>query len=119
MPFNTHTEIHYSPTEQPTNLDEVVILSKKFNVLITGFNKVTRNGKDELWITEMNGASRKVAEGDNAIELENYLLDLVWNNFPSVIVDELVLALLNMANKYKITKHTEEVEVNSSTFLYY
>ena len=65
----------------------VWFLSKNFNVLITGFNKVTRNGKDELWITEMNGASRKVAEGDNAIELENYLLDLVWNNFPSVIVD--------------------------------
>lgn len=31
VPFNTHTEILYSPTEQPTNLDEVVILSKKFN----------------------------------------------------------------------------------------
>ena len=62
-------------------------LNKNFNVFITGFNKVTRNGKDELWITEINGASRKVAEGDNAIELENYLLDLVWNNFPSVIVD--------------------------------
>lgn len=65
----------------------VWFLSKNFNVLITGFNKVTRNGKDELWITEINGASRKVAEGDNATELENYLLDLVWNNFPSVIVD--------------------------------
>ena len=66
----------------------VWFLSKNFNVLITGFNKVTRNGKDELWITEINGASRKVAEGDNATELENYLLDLVWNNFPSIIVDE-------------------------------
>ena len=66
----------------------VWFLSKNFNVLITGFNKVTRNGKDELWITEMNGASRKVAEGDNATELENYLLDLVWNNFPSIIVNE-------------------------------
>lgn len=65
----------------------VWFLSKNFNVLITGFNKVTRNGKDELWITEINGASRKVAEGDNATELENYLLDLVWNNFPSIIVD--------------------------------
>ena len=66
----------------------VWFLSKNFNVLITGFNKVTRNGKDELWITEINGASRKVAEGDNATELENYLLDLVWNNFPSIIVNE-------------------------------
>ena len=66
----------------------VWFLSKNFNVLITGFNKVTRNGKDELWITEINGASRKVAEGDNAIELENYLLDLVWSNFPSIIVNE-------------------------------
>ena len=66
----------------------VWFLSKNFNVLITGFNKVTRNGKDELWITEINGASRKVAEGDNATELENYLLDLVWSNFPSIIVDE-------------------------------
>ena len=66
----------------------VWFLSKNFNVLITGFNKVTRNGKDELWITEINGTSRKVAEGDNATELENYLLDLVWNNFPSIIVNE-------------------------------
>ena len=66
----------------------VWFLSKNFNVLITGFNKVTRNGKDEIWITEINGASRKVAEGDNATELENYLLDLVWNNFPSIIVNE-------------------------------
>ena len=66
----------------------VWFLSKNVNVLITGFNKVTRNGKDELWITEINGASRKVAEGDNATELENYLLDLVWNNFPSIIVNE-------------------------------
>ena len=66
----------------------VWFLSKNFNVLITGFNKVTRNGKDELWITEINGASRKVAEGDNATELENYLLDSVWNNFPSIIVNE-------------------------------
>ena len=66
----------------------VWFLSKNFNVLITGFNKVTRNGKEELWITEINGASRKVAEGDNATELENYLLDLVWNNFPSIIVNE-------------------------------
>ena len=66
----------------------VWFLSKNFNVLITGFNKVTRNGKDELWITEINGASRKVAEGDNATELETYLLDLVWNNFPSIIVNE-------------------------------
>ena len=69
-------------------IQTVWFLSKNFNVLITGFNKVTRNGKDELWITEINGASRKVAEGDNATELENYLLDLVWNNFPSIIVNE-------------------------------
>ena len=66
----------------------VWLFSKNFNVLITGFNKVTRNGKDELWITEINGASRKVAEGDNATKLENYLLDLVWSNFPSIIVNE-------------------------------
>ena len=66
----------------------VWFLSKNFNVLITGFNKVTRNGKDELWITEINGASRKVAEGDNATELENYWLDLVWSIFPSIIVNE-------------------------------
>ena len=30
-----------------------------------------------------------------------------------------VKAQEEIANKYKITKHTEEVEVNSSTFLYY
>jgi len=62
-------------------------LNKNFNVFITGFNRVKRKNVDELWITEMNGASRKVAEGKKAVELENYLLDMVWNNFPSIIVD--------------------------------
>ncbi len=61
-------------------------LSEKFNVFITGFNRVQRNGKDELWITEVNGSSRKVAEGQKAVELENHLLDMVWNGFPAIIL---------------------------------
>ena len=66
----------------------VWFLSKNFNVLITSFNKVTRNGKDELWITEINGASRKVAEGNTATKLENYILKLGLNNFAFIIVNE-------------------------------
>lgn len=68
-------------------MNTIWYLSKKHNLMITGFNGVEKNGVYELWVTETNGKSRKLAEGKQAKELENALLDMVWGNFPSIISD--------------------------------
>ena len=62
-------------------------LSEQRNLVITGFNKVYKKGVAELWITELNGNSRKLAEGERAEKLETALLDLVWTQFPAIIAD--------------------------------
>ena len=62
-------------------------LSKERSLAITSFNKVEKNGTSELWVTELNGSSRKLAIGKKADDLERTLLDMVWNNFPSIIND--------------------------------
>lgn len=63
------------------------ILSEQRNIMITGFNKIYKNEKAELWVTELNGNSRKIAEGNSAEKLETALLDLVWSQFPAIIAD--------------------------------
>lgn len=68
-------------------MNSIWFLSEKRNLLITSFNKVTKDGVSELWVTEMNGNSRKIAEGKKADELEGALLDMIWNNFPAIISD--------------------------------
>ena len=68
-------------------MNTIWFLSRERNLMITGFNKIEKNGISELWITEFNGNSRKLAEGKRADELENALLDMVWNNFPAIITD--------------------------------
>lgn len=68
-------------------MNTIWYLSKQRNLLITSFNKVEKNGVSELWVTEINGNSRKVAEGKQADELENAMLDMVWGNFPAIITD--------------------------------
>lgn len=63
-------------------------LSKERNIVITGFNRIIKeNGDTELWVKETDGSSRKLAEGQKAIDLENALLDIAWNTYPSVITD--------------------------------
>lgn len=62
-------------------------LSEERSLAITSFNKVEKNGTSELWVTELNGSSRKLATGKKADDLERTLLDMVWNNFPSIIND--------------------------------
>lgn len=72
-------------------MNAIWFLSKERNLLITGFNRVEKevDGKQtsELWVTEMNGNSRKLATGKQAIELENTLLDIIWEGFPAIITD--------------------------------
>lgn len=60
-------------------------LSKERSLGITSFNITERNGTKELWVTELNGKSRKLATGKKAMELEEALLDMVWCNFPTII----------------------------------
>ena len=68
-------------------MNAIWFLSEKRNLLITGLKKNEKNGVSELWVTEMNGSSRKIAEGKRADELENALLLMIWNNFPAIITD--------------------------------
>lgn len=68
-------------------MNGIWFLSKDRNTIITGFNTVERDGIYELWITEINGSSRKLAEGEKAHELEEALLDIAWNTSPAIISD--------------------------------
>ena len=68
-------------------MNAIWFLSKQRNLMITGFNKIKKKGVSELWVTESNGNSRKIAEGNKADELENALLDMIWGNFPAIITD--------------------------------
>ena len=60
-------------------------LSKERNIAITSFNLSTKKDVTELWVTEFGGGSRKLATGQRAIDLEDTLLKMVWNNFPTII----------------------------------
>lgn len=73
-------------------MNTIWFLSQDRNLIITGFNKVTKrdkngNNKTELWVKETDGSSRKLAEGDKADKLEQHLLNTVWDNFPSILFD--------------------------------
>ena len=62
-------------------------LSKERNLEIVSFNTVEKDGTTELWVTETNGKSRKLATGKKAMELETALLDMIWANFPAIVND--------------------------------
>lgn len=73
-------------------MNTIWFLSKERNLIISGFNKVikitpTGQNANELWIKEQDGSSRKLAVGEKADMLEQYLLDMIWDNFPSIISD--------------------------------
>ena len=55
-------------------MNTIWFLSKERNLLICGFK-------------EVYGGSRKIATGQEAIELEQALLDIIWGGFPSIITD--------------------------------
>lgn len=81
-------------------------LSEQRNLIITGFNKIYKNGVAELWITELNGNSRKLAEGERAEKLEVALLDLVWAQFPAIVAD----SNGGFGANINLSEHEEEVE---------
>ena len=69
-------------------MNAIWFLSEERNLLICGFNKITKdNGHKELWVKEVDGASRKVAIGDEADKLEEAMLKMVWTSYPSIITD--------------------------------
>lgn len=71
-------------------MNVIWFLSQERNISIVGFNRIVKgNGKTELWVKEQDGTSRKLAEGQQAIDLEKALLDLVWNNTHAIITDGL------------------------------
>ena len=90
-------------------MNSIWFLSEKRNLLITGFNKVEKNGVQELWVTEHNGASRKIAVGDEANQLEQGLLDIIWNSYPSIVTDGNGRFSTNVNLNFNQQEQTEEV----------
>ena len=69
-------------------MNTIWFLSKERNLLICGFNRIEKEGNTtELWGKEIDGGWRKIATGQEAIELEQALLDIIWGGFPSIITD--------------------------------
>ena len=61
----------------------------------------------ELWVKEVDGGSRKIATGQEAINLEQALLDIIWGGFPSIITD----GNGNFATNINIQNNQEAEEV--------
>ena len=88
-------------------MNTIWFLSKERNLLICGFNRIEKeNGSTELWVKEVDGGSRKIATGQEAIELEQALLDIIWGGFPSIITD----GNGKFATNINIQVNQEEVE---------
>ena len=88
-------------------MNTIWFLSKERNLLICGFNRIEKeNGSSELWVKEVDGGSRKIATGQEAIELEQALLDIIWGGFPSIITD----GNGKFATNINIQVNQEEVE---------
>ena len=88
-------------------MNTIWFLSKERNLLICGFNRIEKeNGSTELWVKEVDGGSRQIATGQEAIELEQALLDIIWGGFPSIITD----GNGKFATNINIQVNQEEVE---------
>lgn len=69
-------------------MNTIWFLSQERNLLICGFNRIEKkDGHTELWVKEVDGGSKKVAIGEEAIKLEQAMLDIIWSGFPSIITD--------------------------------
>ena len=90
-------------------MNSIWFLSEKRNLLITGFNKVEKDGVQELWVTEHNGASRKIAVGKEADQLEKGLLDIIWSSYPSIVTDGNGRFSTNVNLNFNQQEQTEEV----------
>ena len=90
-------------------MNTIWFLSKERNLLICGFNRIEKqDGTTELWVKQINGGSRKVATGKEAIELEQALLDIIWGGFPSIITDGQGKFATNI--NIQVNQEAEEVE---------
>ena len=88
-------------------MNTIWFLSKEHNLLICGFNRIKKKDNiTELWVKEVDGGSRKIATGQEAIELEQALLDIIWGGFPSIITD----GNGKFATNINIQVNQEEVE---------
>lgn len=89
-------------------MNTIWFLSKERNLLICGFNRIKKeDGTTELWVKEVDGGSRKIATGQEAINLEQALLDIIWGGFPSIITD----SNGNFATNINIQNNQEAEEV--------
>ena len=53
-------------------MNTIWFLSKERNLLICGFNRIEKqDGTTELWVKEVDGGSRKIATGKEAIPINN------------------------------------------------
>ena len=69
-------------------MNTIWFLSRERNLCISGFNRIVKPNKEtELWVTDINGSSMKLATGEKAVELENALLEVVWQHAPAIITD--------------------------------
>lgn len=89
-------------------MNTIWFLSKERNLLICGFNRIKKeDNTTELWVKEIDGGSRKIATGQEAINLEQALLDIIWGGFPSIITD----GNGNFATNINIQNNQEAEEV--------
>lgn len=69
-------------------MNTIWFLSQERNLSICGFNRIEKeDGRTELWVKELDGSSRKIAIGEEAIHLEKAMLDIIWGGFPAIISD--------------------------------
>lgn len=69
-------------------MNAIWFLSRERNLAITGFNRTNKDDEEtELWVKEQDGSSRKLAQGDDAIKLEEALIGMLWSSAPCIISD--------------------------------
>lgn len=88
-------------------MNNIWFLSRERNLMICGFNRIVKeDGHTELWVKEVDGGSRKIATGQEAIKLEQALLDIIWGGYPSIITD----GNGNFSTNINIQSNQEELE---------
>jgi len=88
-------------------MNTIWFLSEERNLLICGFNRIVKEDETtELWVKEVDGGSRKIATGEDAIKIEQALLEMVWGSYPSIITD----GKGKFATNVNMNREVEEVE---------
>lgn len=88
-------------------MNTIWFLSEERNLCITGFNRIVKDDNTtELWVQEITGKSKKIATGQQAVDLERALLDIIWSNSPAIITD----GKGRFSTNVNINNQAEEVE---------